>query len=88
MTVGETYEPQITFTDADEVLYNPDTVYVRVLSPSGALTSPAVTNPSVGVFRTKVPLASIGVWRGWYHGEGPTGSAVIVPFHICAESGL
>lgn len=84
MTVGETHTPEITYTDDNGVLYNPDTVTVRVISPAGTATTPVVTNPSTGVFQTTFTLTTAGVWRFEFTGTGPSGAIVIEGSYVCA----
>jgi len=84
MTIGETHTPQAEFTDSTDALYDPTTVFVRVYSPSGAVTSPAVTNPSIGLYFTTFTLTAKGVWRFNFHGEGPSGAIVIEGSAVCA----
>jgi hypothetical protein len=84
MTIGETHTPQAEFRDANDALYDPTTVFVRVYSPSGAVTSPAVTHPSLGTYLTTFTLSQKGVWRFNFHGEGPSGAVVIEGSAVCA----
>lgn len=86
MEVGETYTPQATFTDAADVEYDPDSVHVTVRSPLGALTSPSVDNPAVGVYTATIPLTVRGIWRVWFFGNGPDGEVVILRGYVCAEA--
>lgn len=88
MDLGETYPLQVEFHDGDEQLYNPDDVYTRVLGPDGSLSSPAMANPSTGLFTADVPLTQKGIVRGWVHGEGPGDAIVIVPFSVCVTEAL
>lgn len=88
MTVGETHTPEITFTDDNGVLYNPDTVSVQVLSPAGTVTGPAVVNPSTGVFQTTFPLTAQGVWRFEFTGTGPSGSIVVEGSYVCVMAAV
>ena len=84
MTIGETHTPQAEFRDSNDALYDPTTVFVRVYSPSGAVTSPAVTNPSIGIYQTTFTLSQKGIWRFNFHGEGPSGAVVIEGSAVCA----
>jgi hypothetical protein len=84
VTIGETHTPQALFTDALDAPYNPTTVFVRVYSPSGAVTSPAVTHPSLGTYQTTFTLSQKGIWRFNFHGEGPSGAVVIEGSAVCA----
>lgn len=88
MDLGETYPLQVVFQDADDVNYNPTTVFTRVLAPDGSLTSPPMANPSVGVFTSDVPLTQRGIIRGWVHGEGPGATKIIIPFQVCVTEAL
>jgi hypothetical protein len=84
VTIGETHTPQALFTDALDAPYNPTNVFVRVYSPIGAVTSPAVTNPAVGTWQTTFTLTQKGIWRFNFHGEGPGGEIVIEGGSVCA----
>lgn len=88
MTVGETHTPVITFTDVNDNLYNPDLVFLEVVSPSGITTSPTVSNPSVGVFQATFTLTERGIWRFEYQGEGPSGAIVIEGASVCAMAAV
>lgn len=88
MTVGETHTPQITFRDALDALYAPDNVTVTVRAPNGTLTTPAVTNPSLGVYQTTFTLTQVGVWRFEFQGTGPSGAIVREGGGVCAEADI
>lgn len=84
MTVGETHTAEITFLDANEALYAPTGVTVRVRAPDGTNTFPAVTNPSLGVYQTSFNLSQKGIWRFTFRGDGPSGAIVIEGGYVCA----
>ena len=84
MTIGETHTPQAEFRDSNDALYDPTTVFVRVYSPTGAVTSPAVTHPSLGTYQTTFTLSQKGIWRFNFHGEGPSWAIVIEGSAVCA----
>lgn len=88
LTVGETYTAVITFTDVNGNLYNPDLVFLEVVSPSGILTLPTVSNPSTGVFQATFTLDERGIWRFEYQGEGPSGAIVIEGASVCAMAAV
>lgn len=86
-TVGETHVVQGNFTDDDGVPYNPDSTYMRVLSPLGALTTAGATNQAVGEYHYPYIGTSPGVWRFWVHGDGPGTNIVIEKGYACFEEG-
>lgn len=88
MTVGETHTPEITFRDSDDALYAPTSVTVTVRSPSGTLSNPAVTNPSLGVYQTTFTLSQVGVWRFEFQGTGPAGVIVREGSGVCVEADI
>ncbi len=86
MTVGETHTPQITFKDSSNSNYAPTTVTAKVRAPSGAITTPAVTNPSLGIYQTTFTLSQRGIWRYEFTGNGPSGAIVVEGGSVCATA--
>lgn len=84
MTVGETHTPSITFRDSAEALYDPTTVTGTVESPSGTISNPAASQVSTGVYQMTFTLTELGVWRFYFHGEGPSGAKVREESWVCA----
>lgn len=85
MTVGETYIPQATFYDSNDVLYDPDSVSLHLIDPAGIESFPASVHVSTGVYQFPFIGTENGIWRGWVHGDGPDGNVVIEPFSVCFE---
>lgn len=67
--IGDVWSPQLTVTDTAGAL-TAATVAVTVTSPTGAATSPAVTNPSLGVYTTTVALSENGQWTATWTVSG------------------
>ena len=68
--IGDMVKVTGTFRDSDEVLVDPAGVECHVESPDGVVTSPTVTNPSVGVYDAIVEPDSAGDWWFAFDGEG------------------
>lgn len=63
-----------TFRNEAGELVDPAPVTLTIRAPTGALTTPAITHPSLGEYRaqTEIPVASTapGVWRWRWYGAG------------------
>jgi hypothetical protein len=86
--VGQTIIIVGTFTDADDVLTDPVTVVLTVRSPSGIVTTPTFTNPSVGVYESVVTLDEVGIWRWEWEGTTLGVTAISPPDGVCAERSM
>lgn len=86
MTVGETHTPQTTFKDSANSNYAPTTVTAKVRAPNGTISTPSVTNPSLGIYQMTFTLTQVGVWRFQFTGDGPTTSVVKPWSYVCAQS--
>jgi hypothetical protein len=63
---GETMKAEFTVRDRDGDLFDPDSVVVTALSPSGDETvndGADIINISTGVYRTYFPLSEAGIWH-------------------------
>lgn len=49
---------------------NPTTVVLDLLDPNGIVTTPAISNSSVGVYKATVIPATAGVWTCRWQGTG------------------
>lgn len=58
---GDVWNPELTVRDAGGEL-TAATVTLTVTDPAGAVTSPSVTTPSLGVYRALIPLDAAGQW--------------------------
>lgn len=83
MTVGETYVPQASFVDADNVAYDPTAVLLRVVAPDGVESFPTPIQVGTGIYQFPFIGTEKGVWRGWVRGDGPGDDVVIEPFSVC-----
>lgn len=82
---GQSVWPQVTFRDLDGELGNPATVILTVEDPLGAITTPAPSNISVGVYRAEVVLDVEGWWTYRWEGTNAFGTAVCEG-KICARA--
>lgn len=77
---GEDVRLSATF-EVDDVLTNPGAVLLRLHKPHLAevvltsASSPAITNPSTGLFRVVIPADLEGVWRYRWEGTAPAKGA-------------
>lgn len=67
---GDTITLQATFRDIAGDLVDPSSVTLYVEDPSGTITEPSPSNPSVGVYQAEVDLDAAGWWN--YRWEGVT----------------
>ncbi len=86
--VGATVTLQATFKDIDGDNVDPSSVDLTVEDPDGTVTTPATTNPSVGVYQSQLDLTIAGDWDYRFEGETSEGT-VICEGRVCAiASGL
>lgn len=88
MIVGETYDGRATFTDAAEQLYNPDSIDIDVISPSGMESTVTPTEFSTGIWDFDVLLDEPGFWWIEVLGVGPNGARRKTRTVICAQPAL
>lgn len=67
--IGDPVTVKTTFT-VGGVPTNPTTVVLTIRAPDGTQTTPATTNPSVGVFQANVIPTQGGIWRAHWKGSG------------------
>lgn len=60
LTQGEARTLQSTWKDSNGDLVNPSVVVLEVLTPSGDVDTPAILNPSLGVFESVVGFDEVG----------------------------
>lgn len=74
--VGQSVILQATFTDTDGELVDPSSVTLTIEAPDGTTTTPAVTNPSVGVYQHILDLDEVGDYDFRWEGTTSEGTAV------------
>lgn len=67
--VGDIVTVSNTFS-VSGVPTNPTTVILLVRAPDGTQTTPATTNPSVGVFESNITVTQAGIWYVRWTGSG------------------
>lgn len=77
MTVGESRLITATFKDTSGTLVDPSTVDLTVRDPDGTETTPAVANPSVGVYTATVTFDEAGIWRWRWEGATEEGTVAV-----------
>ena len=67
--IGETLKIKLTVKDADGVLFNPDALEIKAVSPSGVETvhdlsnvDPSIFQESTGIFTTYFTVDEVGDW--------------------------
>ena len=75
LTVGEARTLRATWT-ADGDLVDPDTVVLTVRDPDDNITTPAVTNPSVGVYEVLHTFDEVGNWYWEWTGTADDGTRI------------
>lgn len=86
--VPATHPVRATYTDAAGTLYDPDTVVMTVVDPTGAVTNPTPDNPSVGVYDFVVTLDLAGFWFYDVVATGPGDQVVVERGKVCALPAL
>lgn len=84
ITVGQPWRVTATFK-VGSVLTSPTAVTVTVKDPAGALTTPAATNDSVGVYHVDVTPASKGRHVVRFVGSGACVAAAEHQFNAESE---
>lgn len=74
--VGQTVILQAVFTDTSGNNVDPSSVDLTIEAPDGTLSSPAPTNPSVGVYQHQLDLTEDGDWDWRWEGTTSEGTAV------------
>jgi hypothetical protein len=74
MIVGETRLVTATFRLTDGSLVDPADVDLTVISPSGVTSTPAVANPSTGVYTATITFDEEGFWYWRWEGETNEGT--------------
>lgn len=74
--VGTTVIATATFRDTAGVLVDPSTVVLTVTEPDATTTTPAPTNPSVGVYQHAQDTDQAGNWWFTWVGTTTEGDAV------------
>lgn len=74
--VGQTVILQATFTNIAGDNVDPSSVDLTVEDPDGNVTTPATTNPSVGVYQHQLDLTTAGDWDYRFEGTTAEGTAV------------
>lgn len=69
INVGDVVPVQTTFT-VGGVETDPTLVVLTVRAPDGTQTTPATTNPSVGVYKASITADQAGIWHLWWTGTG------------------
>lgn len=82
--IGQTVTLQATFRDAAGALVDP-VVTLTVEDPNGAVTTPATTNPSVGVFQADVTLDVAGYWSYRFSGVA-SGATTVCEGEVCVDA--
>lgn len=77
MTVGETRVISVTFRLTDGTLVDPSNVLLTVRAPDGTETTPAPSNPSVGVYEHELTFDEAGIWRWRWSGETTEGTVAV-----------
>lgn len=80
--IGDLVELTATFQNQTPANVNPSTVVITVYDPAGNLTTPAVTNPSTGVFTSSVSVGISGVWKWRAVGTGAAQAAQDGSFYV------
>lgn len=81
--IGSTVTIQATFKDINGALVDP-VVTLTVNDPSGDVTTPAPTNPSVGVYQHELDLNEAGIWKWRWEGDSTEGN-VVCESSICVS---
>ena len=76
MTVGETRQVTATFRLTDGTLVDPSSVDLTVIDPSGVTSTPAVSNPSTGVYTAVIAFDEVGIWYWQWSGETSEGTVI------------
>ena len=69
-TRGTLVRAQAVFANAAGTLVVPTSVTFRVRAPDGTVTTPAVSNPSTGVYTTDIDANAEGDWHWRAEGTG------------------
>ena len=84
--IGDRERLKATFRDDAGALKNPTTVVATLREPDGTISTPAVSNPSVGVHTVDLIFTQTGRHLLKFKGTGAVVSAQEIEFYVKVEN--